>query len=149
MIYSHFFNAIANFIFFYGGIGLYIWGFVKLGLFSSKIFYISTIPFGFALLILTIRIGWPIGNFLYLLFCRKTSVSFTQATELIYILCPVGKNLEWHPLKELNEISKSERVDYIYCFVINAVNKGEIILPENKVRCWILGVDKLKKRLNL
>ncbi len=149
MIYSHFFNALSNFIFFVGGIFLYFYTSVKYHLLFTKTFFISIVPFTILLVILMMRIGWPIGNFLYLLIVRNTFVNFSEATELIYILCPVGKNLQWFPLKELNKIPKEEKMDYIYNFIKEQMDLGEIILPKNKIRCWILGVNKLKKKLNI
>lgn len=149
MIYSHFFNALSNFIFFVGGTFLYFYTSVKYHLLFTKTFFISIIPFTILLVILMMRIGWPVANFLYLLIVRNTFVNFSEATELIYILCPVGKNLQWYPLKELNKIPKEEKMNYIYNFIKEQIELGEIILPKNKIRCWILGVNKLKKKLNI
>ena len=82
MIYSHFFNALSNFIFFVGGIFLYFYTSVKYHLLFTKTFFISIVPFTILLVILMMRIGWPIGNFLYLLIVRNTFVNFSEATEL-------------------------------------------------------------------
>lgn len=144
MIYSHFFNLLVTMGVFIGGIGSYLYCGSKLEFVFSLLFYVLAIPVGLVMALFLTRVAWPIANILYLALMRGTIVSFRQARDFNILLAPIGKHLTWYQLKELKDIDKDKRIEYIYDLISYMVKNESIILPKNKFRLWFLGLEKLE-----
>ena len=140
MMYTHFLNAIVTMASTAAliAVPLYAWAradWVEPGLPLAAICGALWI---FAFLFVTMRFSWPLANWLYLRLLRGTPVTFRQARDFTQLLSP-GGNGTWYPLKELTQIPREQRIQYLYDFLAHLRAEGMVRTPPRWGR-WFMGI---------
>ena len=140
MMYTHFFNAIVTLTTTAILIASPLYAWAKANWVEPS--WLFSIFGGalwiFVFLFVTLRFSWPLANWLFLRLLRGTPVTFRQARDFTQLLSP-GGNGTWYPLKELKQIPREQRIQYLYDFLAHLRAEGMIRTPPRWGR-WLMGI---------